>query len=59
MFTVSLSAFHPHCFQSSGGISACSTEGAADATGLCTEGSVTGWRDCLDNVGVRHTACLE
>lgn len=33
--------------------------GAADATGLCTEGSVTGWRDCLDNVGVRHTACLE
>lgn len=56
MFTVSLSAFHPRCLHSSGGISACST---ADATGLCTEGSLTGWRDCLDNVGVRYAARLE
>lgn len=40
--------------------------GAADAADrlcvcacVCTEGSVTSWRDCLDNVGVRHAAHLE
>lgn len=56
MFTVSLSAFHPRRFHSTGGISARSS---ADATGLCAEGSLTGCRDRLDIVGVRHEARLE